>query len=269
MVKIDSLSHVGVFVRDYRKAKEFYTKKLGLKVRSSMPKREYLALGATKTGADASLNVWRPTREMWGEDYVDAEKSIGVVTGIGFLTTNLDATLATLRRKKVKVEAPSSAGGARMASVHDPDGNSLFVLEPPKPKVRRAGLQALQWVTVASHDAVRTGDFFRKTLGMKKGRGGEEGMSFYSLSARGTALMPFTPSRDMYDNPRDYEDDLAHIGESTSVIFSTRNIYRLQDELEARGVRFSQRAETASWGGIEAEFVDPSNNRYSLVQGMV
>src|SRR5512136_1132222 len=110
MVKIDSLSNVGVFVRDYRKAKEFYTKKLGLKVRSATPKWEYLALGATKTGADASLNVWRPTREMWGEDYVDAEKSIGIVTGIGFLTTKLDATILALRRRKVKVEGPNPAG---------------------------------------------------------------------------------------------------------------------------------------------------------------
>jgi len=267
MVKIDSLSNVGVFVRDQKKAKEFYTKKLGLKVRSTIPKWQYLEVGATKGGADASLNLWRPTREMWGDAYDEAEKSIGIVTGIGFLTTNLESTLEGFRRKKVKVEGPGPAGRAQIATVFDPDGNSIFVLEPPKPKVRRAGLLSLQWVTVASRDAARTGEFFTKSLGMKGGRG-DEGMRFYSLSPRGTSLMPFTPNKEMYDDPKDYEDDLTHIGESTSVIFSTRSIFRLQDELLARGVRFSQKAEKASWGGVEAEFLDPSDNRYSLVQGM-
>lgn len=267
MLKIDSLSNVGVFVRDHKKAKEFYTKKLGLKVRSSIPKWQYLEVGATKGGADASLNLWRPTREMWGDDYDEAEKSIGTVTGIGFLTTNLGATVEAFRRKKIKVEGPGPAGRAQIASVYDPDGNSVFVLEPPKPKVRRAGLHSLQWVTVASRDAARAGEFFTKALGMKGGRG-EEGMRFYSLSPRGTALMPFTPSKEMYDDPKDYEDDLAHIGENTSVIFTTKSIHRLQDELLSRGVHFSQKAEKASWGGIEAEFLDPDGNRYALIQGM-
>jgi len=267
MLKIDSLSNVGVFVRDHKKAKEFYTTKLGLRVRSSIPKWKYLEVGATKGGADASLNIWKPTREMWGDAYDEAEKSIGIVTGIGFLTTNLDATIEAFRRKKVKVEGPGPAGTAQIASVYDPDGNSIFVLEPPKPKVRRAGLLSMQWVTVASRDAARTGEFFTKALGMKGARGGE-GMRFYSLNPHGTALMPFTPSKEMYDDPKDYAEDLAHIGESTSVIFSTPDIHRLQDELLARGVRFSQRAERAAWGGIEAEFLDPSDNRYSLVQGM-
>jgi catechol 2,3-dioxygenase-like lactoylglutathione lyase family enzyme len=267
-MKIDSLSNVGVFVRDHKKAKEFYTKKLGLKVRSSIPKWQYLEVGATKGGEDASLNLWKPTREMWGDAYDEAKKSIGVVTGIGFLTTNIEATIAPLRRKNVKVEGPGPAGRAQIASVYDPDGNSLFVLEPPKPKVRRQGLLALQWVTVASRDAARTGEFFTKALGMKGGVSDDEGMHFYSLSRRGTALMPFTPNKEMYDDPKDYEDDLSHIGENTSVMFTTKNIHRLQDELLARGVRFSQKAEKAAWGGIEAEFLDPDGNRYALIQGM-
>ena len=267
-MKIESLSNVGVFVRDHKKAKDFYTKKLGLKIRSSIPKWEYLELGATKGGEDASLNLWRPTREMWGEDYGEAEKSIGSVTGIGFLTTNLTATLESFRRKKVKIEGPAPAGRAQIATVYDPDGNSLFVLEPPKPKVRRTGLLSLQMATVASRDAARAGEFFTKSLGMRGGRSDEEGMRFYRLSPRGTSLMPFTPTKEMYDNAKDYEEDLAHIGENTSIIFSTRDIYRLQDALMARGVRFSQKAEKASWGGLEAEFLDPDDNRYALIQGM-
>lgn len=267
MVKIESLSGVGVFVRDPKKAKAFYTKQLGLKVRSSIPRWEYLELGATKTGEDAGLNVWHPTRKMWGDDYGDAEKSIGTVTGIGFLTTNLQATVDSLRKKKVKVEGPTSAEGALMANVFDPDGNSFFILEPPKQRNRRAGLRSLQWVTVASRDTPRAAEFFTKGLGMKEVPGGM-GMRFFSLRPRGTAVMPFTPNREMYDDAKDYEDDLAHIGENTSILFSTRDIHRLQEALMGRGVTFSQKAEKASWGGMEAEFVDPDGNRYALVQGM-
>ncbi|MEK6986652.1 MAG: VOC family protein, partial [Candidatus Thermoplasmatota archaeon] len=165
MAKIDSLSHVGVFVRDQKKAKEFYTKKLGLKVRSLIPKMGYLALGATKGGEDASLNLWQPTREMWGPEYDDAVKQIGVVTGIGFRTTNLEKTIADLKRRQVKVEGPGQEGEGRLASIYDPDGNVVFAYEPAKPKVRRAGLLSLDFVTIASRDASRAGEFFTKALG--------------------------------------------------------------------------------------------------------
>jgi catechol 2,3-dioxygenase-like lactoylglutathione lyase family enzyme len=164
LAKIESLSHVGVFVRDQKKAKDFYTKKLGLAVRSSIPKMGYLALGATKGGKDASLNLWQPTPEMFGSEYENAQKQIGGITGIGFLTTNLEKTIETLKSKGVKVEGPGEEG---MATVYDPDGNAVFVFEPPKPKVRRAGLRSLEFVTIASRDADRAGEFFTKVLGMK------------------------------------------------------------------------------------------------------
>ena len=268
MAKIDSLSHVGVFVRDQRKAKEFYTKKLGLKVRSLIPKMGYLALGATKGGEDASLNLWQPTREMWGPEYDDAVKQIGVVTGIGFRTTNLEKTIADLKRRQVKVEGPGQEGEGRLASIYDPDGNVVFAYEPAMPKVRRAGLLSLDFVTIASRDSTRAGEFFSKALGMKGKNLTGEGLREYRLSPRGTALAPFTPMKDMYDDPKDYEEDTAHIGENTSIMFSTDDIYALQEKLMARGVRFSRKAEKAEWRGIQAEFLDPDDNSYALIQEM-
>lgn len=265
MAKIDALSHVGVYVRDQKKAKEFYTKKLGLAVRSSIPKLGYLALGATKGGVDASLNLWQPTPEMFGSEYENAVKQIGGITGIGFLTTNLEKTLETLRAKGVRVEGPGEEG---MATVYDPDGNAIFVFEPPKPKVRRAGLRSLEFITIASRDANRAGEFFTKTLGMKGKKTPMEGMSEYRLSPNGTALTPFTPNREFYKSPQDYENDMAHIGENTSILFSTKDIYSVQDTLLSRGVRFHQKAKRAEWGGIDAEFLDPDDNRYGLIQEM-
>ncbi len=262
---LDSLSDVGVFVRDLKKARDFYTRKMGLKVRSSMPKMGYLALGASKGGDDASLNLWQPVPGWGTPDYEEGLKQIGGVTGIGFLTTSYDKTMETFKRRGAKVEAMPSEGGARMGSVYDPDGNGLFVLEPPKPKRRQGGLRSLEFITIASHDAARTGEFLVKALGMKRHSAGE-GMTAYRLKPGGTALMPFTPTRDMYDNAKDYDEDMAHIGEQTSIMFTTKDIHKAQDALTARGVRFSKKAERAEWGGIQAEFLDPDDNRYALVQ---
>ncbi len=265
MAKIESLSHVGVYVRDQKKSKEFYTKKLGLAVRSSMPRMGYLALGATKGGKDASLNLWQPTPEMFGPEYENAVKQIGGITGIGFMTSNLEKTIATLKSKGVRVQEPGEEG---MATVFDPDGNAFFVFEHPKPKVRRAGLQSLEFVTIASRNADKAGEFFTKSLGMKSKKLPQEGMTEYRLSRGGTALTPFTPSREFYTDQQDYENDLAHIGENTSILFSTKDIYVVQDQLVSRGVRFRQKAKKADWGGIDAEFFDPDDNRYGLIQEM-
>ena len=262
---LDSLSDVGVFVKDSKKAREFYTRTMGLKVRSSMPKMGYLALGATKGGDDASLNVWQPAPSWGSPQYEEGLKQIGSVTGIGFVTTSYEKTMDGLKRRGAKVETMPSEGGAKMGSVRDPDGNSVFVLEPPKPKRRRPGLHSLEFITIASRDAARTGEFFVKALGMKR-RSADEGMTAYRLTSEGTALMPFTPTREMYDNDQDYNDDMAHIGEPTSIMFTTKDIYKAQEALMARGVRFSKKAEKAEWGGIQAEFLDPDDNRYALVQ---
>lgn len=265
MAKIESLSHVGVYVRDQKKAKAFYTKKLGLAVRSSVPKMGYLALGATKGGKDASLDLWQPSPEALGADYETVAKMIGGITGIGFMTTNLDKTIKTLKSKGVHVEPPGEGEGS-MASIHDPDGNVLFLFEAPKPKVRRAGLRSLEFVTIASRDADKAGEFFTKSLGMKGKKLPQEGMTEYRLAREGTALVPFTPNRALYSDDKSYEEDLAHIGEFTSVIFSTKGIHGVQDQLESRGVRFRQRAKETNWGGIDAEFLDPDENRYTLMQ---
>lgn len=267
MPKLDSLSDVGIFTRDSKKAKAFYTKTIGLKVRSEDKKTGYIALGATKGGEDAALNLWQPA-ESWGpEMYAAGTKQIGTVTGVGFSTTDLKRTANQLKRRGVKVEMEGES--ADFARFSDPDGNVLFLQEPPRPKVRRAGLQRLEFVTVVSQDAAKAGLFFTKGLGMKgkKVQGTEgEGFTVYRLSPRGTSIMPFAPTREMYENPADYDADLAHLGENTSIGFATRDIQGVQQALLARGVRFSKKAEKQPWGGWSARFLDADDNIYSIVQ---
>jgi uncharacterized glyoxalase superfamily protein PhnB len=70
----------------------------------------------------------------------------------------------------------------------------------------------------------------------------------------------------MYDNPADFDTDMAHIGEETGISFMTKDIYGLQEQLMAKGVRFRKKAEARPWGGVMAEFFDPDDNVYSIMQ---
>src|SRR5437867_3808950 len=155
------LTDVEIFVKDLKATRAFYTRKIGLKVRSAMPKWGYLALGATKGGEDAALTPWQPVPE-WGQEMYESRlKMIGGVTGIGFITNDLKRTVADLKKRGVKtaVDGESETFGR----FTDPAGNVLFLAQPAKPKVRRAGVSALGFVTVASRDSKKTGEFFRKT----------------------------------------------------------------------------------------------------------
>jgi catechol 2,3-dioxygenase-like lactoylglutathione lyase family enzyme len=261
------LTDVEIYVKDLKATRAFYTRKIGLKVRSSMPKWGYLALGATKGGEDAALTPWQPNPE-WGQAVYEARlKQIGGVTGIGFITSDLKRTIADLKKKGVKtaVDGESETFGR----FTDPDGNVLFLAQPAKPKIRRAGASALGFVTVVASDAKKTGEFFRKALGMRKQPAAgeeEEGFESYQLTPKGTGITPFTPTKQMYDNPTDYDSDMAHIGEETGIGFTTGDVYRLQEQLLAKGVRFKEKAEAQEWGGIMARFFDPDDNVYSLVE---
>ncbi len=229
-----------------------------------MPEFGYLALGAAEVGEDASMNLWQPTPD-WGEEYEEGVRSIGTVTGLGFRTHNLEKTLETLSERGVKVEKETEA----FARFWDADGNVLFLQEEPGARGAEPGLAALAWVTVVTADEEKVGRFYT-SLGLKSTRvpGEEEGVehSIYRLSSQGTAILPFTPVRDMYDDPADYEADMAHIGEDTSIMFLTDDAYALQDELLSEGIAFRKRAEERPWGGIAMRVYDPDKNHYMIVQ---
>jgi catechol 2,3-dioxygenase-like lactoylglutathione lyase family enzyme len=265
VARIECLSDVGLFVKDLKKARQFYTRKIGLKVRSSMPKYGYIALGTTLRGEDASLNPWAP-EPSWGQElYEKGMKEIGTVTGIGFRTGSLDKTVAAFKKAGVSIEVSKDPTGDPYGRFQDLDGNTSFVFQPRRPKVRRGGLLRFDFVTVVARDLERTHEFFTKGLGLR-GKRTSEGFAEYRVSPKGTAVTPFTPNREMYEDPADYDADMAHMGESTSIGFEVSDIYALQEKLMARGVRFSKKATKETWGGIQAKFLDPDDNEYSLVQ---
>ena len=266
MADLESLSDVGIFTRDWAKAKQFYVKKIGLKVRSEDKKFGYIALGATLNGKDASLNLWQPSPE-WGlEQYEIGLRQVGTVTGIGFRTSDLGRTAAALKKRGVKVEISDEQDEGKFGRFTDPDKNELFLEEPAKPKVRKAGVSKLDFVTVVSRDAKRAGQFFTKALGMGARRvPGQEQFVTYRLSPKGTAIMPFTPTREMYKDPSDYDADMGHLGEPTSIGFSTGKIQGLQEKLMGRGVRFTQKTKLEPYGMV-ARFLDLDDNEYTIIQ---
>ena len=262
MAKIDKLSSVGIFVSNHKRARDFYTKKLGLKVVGGMAGWGYIELAVRKGGKDAVLNLWTP--KAWGFSAKEGKKKVGVTTGVGFNTDNFDATVASLRRKGVKVDTWSEAEGYSMATVYDPDGNGLFITSDRKKSTKRAGLTGLGFVTISSRNAKRSGAFFQKALGMKK-EGGDE-FAAYRLGPGGTALMPFTPRRAMYKRASDLKADLAAIGEDTAIMFSTRDAHGLEKQLKRRGVKFQSPMAKQDWGGISANIFDPDRNLYMVYE---
>lgn len=262
------LDGIGIFVKDLKAARTFYTRKIGLKVRESVPKWGYLALGATKGGEDASLQPWQPVPEWGPEMYEAGMKQIGTVSGIGLQTSDLKRTADALKRKGVKVEVEGESG--TFGRFSDPDGNELFIVQPAKPKIRRAGISSLAFVTVVSRDTRKSGEFFTKALGMRKrkvpGEEGEEDFVMYQISPKATGIAPFVPTKDMYRDPADYDADMAHLGEDTSIGFRTKEIYTVQDALMEKGVRFKTKAEKRDWGGMQARFFDADDNVYTLVE---
>jgi len=140
-------------------------------------------------------------------------------------------------------------------------------VEPEKPRATRAGVIALELVTVVSRDAERAGRFFSNVVGMRRRRDpAEAGFASYRLSSKGTAILPFTPNRRMYETAADYEADLGHIGENTAIGFTAGNLLELQEELMAKGVRFTQKAERRDWGRMQARFLESDDNVYSIQQ---
>jgi len=264
MAKVTRLDAVGIYTRDQKRSRQFYTRSVGLRVRSDDRKFGYLQLGATKGGVDAGLDIWQPTREWGGELYEAGLKQVGTVTGIGFSTGNLEKTVQQLAQKGVKTEKDSED----FVRFWDPDQNALFLTETERPKVRRAGIQKLEWVTVVTRDLPREVEFFTKSLGLKsrKVRGGEgEGdFTVCRVSPDQTSIMPFTPTREMYRNPADYDADMAHVGEETSISLLVDDVYAVQEKLLQKGVEFKTRAEKRDWGGVAARIYDPDRNSYMI-----
>lgn len=120
-IRISDVRTIGVPVSDQERALEFYRGVLGFETRMDTPFPggrwiEVAAPGATTTIALAAAQEGTPT---------------GVDTGIRFTTADAAADHAALTAAGVRMdgEVLRFPGVPPMFSFHDPDGNTLYVVE--------------------------------------------------------------------------------------------------------------------------------------------
>lgn len=263
---LEKLRFVGVFTSDLRRARQFWIEQLGLKIREERLDLGYFAAGVGMDGKDASLAVFEPSRGIWGEDYEEATSHIGEPAA-SFLSAKVGAFQSILQARGVKARMYET-GGRKWVHFEDPDGNTFVAHEDPWTRTESPGLTVLDHLSVLTRDEVRAQTFFADVLGMRSSRLPGWGFLEYRLDQEGTAVVPFTPTPDMYEgwtDPSDLQGDLARLGERTHVQFVARDLAGFRDRLSSVGMQ-SRRAAHPVWGAA-IEFCDPDGNGYIAVQG--
>ena len=102
---------VTIDVRDYQKAIDFYTTKLGMILTANEPSFDHYEVAPQ----DATIP---------GICFNEDPKSAGAPTSIVFGTRDIHGTCKILRERGVKVTEPYEAHGVWWAGFRDPDGNS-------------------------------------------------------------------------------------------------------------------------------------------------
>jgi catechol 2,3-dioxygenase-like lactoylglutathione lyase family enzyme len=128
------ITHVGtvsVFVSDQDRAKEFYTNKLGLELRTDAP----LYPGATARwvavapkGAATEIVLYLPD-----ENWDHYKGTVGKSQALTLNVSDIQAVYADLKRKGVVfVQEPDAQPWGTYATIQDSEGNHLLLVEPPK-----------------------------------------------------------------------------------------------------------------------------------------
>ena len=121
--RISHVATVIVPVTDQVRALDFYTRLLGLELRTDVPFGDGNRwVEVAPAGAQTTVALGVPP----------AGSPIGVITGISFVTDDIDTLHAELRAGGVDVDESVARWGdpvPPMFWLRDPDGNSLMVVE--------------------------------------------------------------------------------------------------------------------------------------------
>ncbi len=234
----DRLSYVGLFTRNYEKSREFFMSCVGLEVREDRPDRGYAAVGVAGDRAGASLAIIQPNRELWSDDYDDAAGHIGEPVA-SFRATNVRELGARLRDRGVNARDFATKGHP-WVWFEDPDRNTFVAHEDPWATAAGIGFTALDHVNVVTKDEARAAAFFTKRLGLQSVAFSGWAFVEYRVWGAGTAVVPFTPTPDMYDgwtDPANCERDLARVGERTYIVFTSSLLGGVRRRLARSGVQ--------------------------------
>ena len=122
-------------------------------------------------------------------------------------------------------------------------------------------ITSVEAMTVYVSDQDRALEFFVDQLGFEK----RADMSFGQGTRRVEVSPPGAHTRIVL--AQDYGGDWGQgrVGKFTGIVLASRNIQSTFDALQARGVRFTEPPSKQEWG-LQAQFVDPDDNSYVLVQ---
>jgi catechol 2,3-dioxygenase-like lactoylglutathione lyase family enzyme len=127
------LNHVGVYVKDWNESWDFYTKTMGFreafvnKDKDGKPTLAYLQINK-----DTFLEMAPAT----------AERPAGL-SHLGIWADDLNATVATLRMRGVKLNDPRAASSkSPLTNVMDPNGIRVELLEFPAESLQRKAMDA-------------------------------------------------------------------------------------------------------------------------------
>lgn len=127
---INRVSTVSVFVADQDRAKDFYTRVLGLELRTDQPlfpgaPNRWLAVAPP--GSDTEIVLYVPD-ENW-EHY---RQVVGKSQALTLDVTGIDEVYRTLAAKGVKfVQEPDKQPWGTFATIEDSEGNHILLVEQP------------------------------------------------------------------------------------------------------------------------------------------
>ena len=110
-----ALHHVSINVRDVAPALAFYTETLGFTPRGDRPDFPFGGAWLDVGGQQVHL--------------IEGDVPDGLGQHFAIQVSDLDATVAELRQRGVRVSDPSPVGSNRQAFLRDPSGNSIELQE--------------------------------------------------------------------------------------------------------------------------------------------
>jgi predicted enzyme related to lactoylglutathione lyase len=119
-------------------------------------------------------------------------------------------------------------------------------------------------VTVYVSDQDRALEFHIELLGFEK----RTDMQFGSGTRRVEVSPPGSSTRIALAQDYGGAWGAGRVGTFTGIVLSSRNIQATYDALHARGVRSTEPPSKQEWG-FQAQFVDPDENSYVLVQRLL
>jgi catechol 2,3-dioxygenase-like lactoylglutathione lyase family enzyme len=128
---IDKVGTVCIFVSDQDRAKQFYTTKLGFELRQDAPlfpgaSTRWIAVAPK--GAQTDVILYKVD-----ENWTHYAQVVGKSQAVTFNVSDMKTTCADLKAKGVEfTQEPDVQPWGTNAMIHDSEGNTLLLVEPPK-----------------------------------------------------------------------------------------------------------------------------------------